>query len=115
MGWKWEPQAPQMPHMNNLDLAVSPATSKRHNALLKAYSKKMAPADDICQECESVWRELDSISISWGFIMMHRIMEIVIIHKVTNKFLQKIDFHSGVCNSFANNPDGVDPKVIVLD
>ncbi len=26
-GWKWEPQAPQMPHMNNLDLAVFPAMS----------------------------------------------------------------------------------------
>ena len=40
MGWKWEHQAPQMPHMNNIDLAVSPAMYKHHSALLKAYSKK---------------------------------------------------------------------------
>ena len=36
MGWKWEPQAPQMPHMNNHDLSIFPATSKRRSALLKA-------------------------------------------------------------------------------
>jgi hypothetical protein len=29
------PQAPQMPHLNNLDLAVFPMMLKRHSALLK--------------------------------------------------------------------------------
>ena len=115
MGWKWESQAPQMPYIKNLDLAVFPAMLKRHSALIKAYSKKMAPADEIWKACESVWRELNSVSISRGFILMHSITEKFIIHKGTNTFLQKIDFHSGVRNRFDNTPDGVKPKVNVLD
>ena len=47
MGCKWEPQDPQMPHMNNLDLAFFPKMMRRHSALLKFYFKKMAPADEI--------------------------------------------------------------------
>ncbi|CAJ1931219.1 unnamed protein product [Cylindrotheca closterium] len=31
-GWHWEPQAPQMPHINNLDLSVFPCMSRRHCA-----------------------------------------------------------------------------------
>jgi hypothetical protein len=34
-GWHWQPQAPQMPYMNNLDLAVLPSMSWRHNVLLR--------------------------------------------------------------------------------
>jgi hypothetical protein len=46
-GLKWEPQAAQMPHSNNLDLAVFPMMSKRHSALLKMYSDLQAPHDKI--------------------------------------------------------------------
>ena len=46
---------------------------------------------------------------------MHRIAAKVIAHKGTNTFLQTHDFHSGVRNSFADTPDGVKPKVNVLD
>ena len=115
MGWKWEPQAPQMPHMKNLDIAVFPAMPKRHSALLKSYSNKMTPADDIWRECDSVWHELESALIYRGFILMHFIATKVVAHKGTNTFLQTHDFHYGVCNSFADTPDGVDPKVNVLD
>ena len=115
MGWKWEPQAPQMPHMNNIDLAIFPVMPKHHSALLKAYSNKMSPADEIWKACESVWHELDSVLIARGFIFMHRIAGKVIIHKGTNTFLQKIYFNSGVRNSFYDTPDGVNPKVNVLD
>ena len=34
-GWMWEPQAPQMPHSNVLDLSVFPAISRRHCALVR--------------------------------------------------------------------------------
>ena len=104
-----------MTHIKNINLTVLPEMSKRHSALLKAYSNKMAYAYEIWQSCESVWRELDSVSIDGGFILMHHISKKVIIHKGTNTFLKKIDFHSGVRNSFANTPDGVKPKVNVLD
>jgi hypothetical protein len=45
--WRWGPQAPQMPHNNNLDLAVFPKMSKDHSSLLQNYSNKMAPAHEI--------------------------------------------------------------------
>ena len=44
MGWKWEPQALQMPHMNNLDLAVSPAMLKRHSTIFRE-SMSCIPSD----------------------------------------------------------------------
>ena len=56
MGCKLEPQALQMPHMNNPDIDVFPAMAKCHSALLKSYSNKMAHADEIFQACESGWR-----------------------------------------------------------
>ena len=114
MGYKLEPQALQMPHMNNPDIDVFPAMAKCHSALLKSYSNKMAPADEIWQACKSVWRELDSVLIARGFILMHHIAEKVIIHKGTKTFLQTIDFHSVVSNRFVDTPDGVKPKVNVL-
>ena len=46
-GWKWEPQAPQMPYVNNLDLSVFPMMSKRHSNLLGEYSNGVAPNDEI--------------------------------------------------------------------
>ncbi len=46
-GWHWIPQAPQMPHANNLDLAVFPSMSKRHSALLQQYSNTVAPVEEI--------------------------------------------------------------------
>jgi hypothetical protein len=33
-GWHWDPQAPQMPYANNLDLVIFPCMSKRHTQLL---------------------------------------------------------------------------------
>jgi hypothetical protein len=47
-GWHWEPQATQMPHANNLDLAVFLAMLKRHSQTLRdTASKGVAPPDEI--------------------------------------------------------------------
>ena len=43
-GCKWEPQAAQMPHSNNLDLAVFSMMSNHHSSLLKMYSNLQAPS-----------------------------------------------------------------------
>jgi hypothetical protein len=47
--WMWELQEPQMPHANNLDLAVFPAMSKQHGTVLSQYgsSRMMPPTDEI--------------------------------------------------------------------
>ncbi|KAG7350194.1 hypothetical protein IV203_009554 [Nitzschia inconspicua] len=37
-------QAPQMPHANDLDLAIFPSMSHRHSSLISEYSNTEAPA-----------------------------------------------------------------------
>jgi hypothetical protein len=113
-GWHWEPQAPQMPHMNNLDLAVFPKMSKDHGALLKNYSNKMAPPEEIWKTAEACWSNLDSASIARGFILAYRIADKVIVNKGTNTFLQTQDFHSGVGEDFTDTRDGVRKTVHVI-
>ncbi len=114
-GWLWEPQASQMPHMNNLDLAVFPAMSKRHSLLLQQHSNRMAPNDEIWSAAASVWRDLESSAIARGFILAYRIAEKVIKFKGKNTFLQTKDFHSGVRADFADTADGVKKKISVIN
>jgi hypothetical protein len=114
-GWRWEPQAPQMPHMNNLDLAVFPKMSKDHSRLLQNYSNKMAPPEAIWKTAESVWRHMDSASIAKGFVLAYRIAQKVIDNGGTNTFLQTHDFHSGVRADFLDTDDGVQKKVRVIE
>ena len=110
-GWKWEPQAPQMPHMNNLDLAVFPMMSKRHSQLLTRYSNSMVPREEIWEGALSVWRDMDSASVARGFILAYRIAEKVIDNKGENTFLQSQDFHSGVRSDFCSTDTGVKKKI----
>ena len=114
-GWKWDPQAPQMPHENNLDLAVFPAMSKRHSALLKEYSNKCAPRKEIWEAAERVWCDLDSASIARGFVLAYRITQKVIVYGGNNTFLQEHDFHSGVRDDFMDCPTGIVKKIRVLE
>lgn len=114
-GWLWEPQAPQMPHLNNLDLAVFPMMSKRHSALLKNYSNKMAPAGEIWRAAESVWSTMESAAIARGFILAYRISKKVIDCKGENTFLQTPNFHSGVRNDFRDTAEGVVKKIRVVE
>jgi hypothetical protein len=113
--WRWEPQAPQMPHMNNLDLAVFLKMSKDHSRLLQNYSNKMAPPEEIWSTAEAVWRNMDSACIARGFILAYRIAQKVIDNAGTNTFLQQQDFHSGVRADFIATEDGVKKKVRVVE
>mmetsp|Transcript_10823 Transcript_10823/g.17324 ORF Transcript_10823/g.17324 Transcript_10823/m.17324 type:complete len:262 (-) Transcript_10823:61-846(-) len=99
-GWKWEPQAPQMPHANNLDLAVFPAMSKRHSAYLAKSGNSMAKPDEIWENAERVWNQLSSNTIARGFLHAHRILKKVIVHKGDNSFLLSKDFHTGVSRDY---------------
>ena len=80
MGRKWEPQAPQMPHMNNLYLAIFPATSKHHSALLSEYSGgNMPPTDDIWKCAKQVWNSLSSYTVArvvlHAYWILHQVVE----------------------------------------
>lgn len=106
--WKWEPHAPQMPHINNLDLAVFPMISKRHSSLLKTYSNLQPPHEEIWRMAREVWSNLGSAEIARGCILAYPIAEKVIKSGGENTFLRKKQqFHSGVRSDFYNTPENV--------
>jgi hypothetical protein len=109
-GWHWEPQAPQMPHMNNLDLAVFPAMSKAHSELLKTRSNTQAKAEHIWDTAEVVWQNLPSATIARGFVLAYRVANTVINHQGDNSFLVKSALHSNVRADFVDTPTGVRKK-----
>ena len=111
---KWEPQAPQMPHATNLDLAVFPAMSKQHSNLLKNNLSSVATYDQIWNAAEQVWRDLLSAKIARGFILAYRIAKKVIAAGGSNIFLREEDFHSNVREDFQETTTGVKKKRIVL-
>ena len=111
---KWEPQAPQMPHLNNLDLAVFPGMSKRHSTLLSKNLNRVANSDEIWNAAQQVWRDLESSTIARGFILANRIAKKVIDYKGSNTFLQQKDFHTGVRQDFQSVSNGVVKRVTVV-
>ncbi|KAL3910874.1 MAG: hypothetical protein SGARI_001917 [Bacillariaceae sp.] len=112
LGWKWEPQAPQMPHANNLDLAVFPSMSKHHSALLSGYNKSCEPSTDEIWKCaESVWESMPSATIAKGFMHGHRILQKVVEQNGCNNFLRTKDFHTGVGQDYRPTTKGIE-KVI---
>ena len=74
--WPWEPQIPQMPHMNVLDLAVFPTVSRLHSHLIQSlrgmgFSKEY----NIWEISAKVWEELPSCKIANKFCLENNITE----------------------------------------
>mmetsp|Transcript_26045 Transcript_26045/g.26462 ORF Transcript_26045/g.26462 Transcript_26045/m.26462 type:complete len:396 (-) Transcript_26045:7-1194(-) len=111
---KWEPQAPQMLHANNLDLAVFPAMSKQHSNLLKSTLNSVATCDQIWNAAEHVWRDLSSAKIARGFVLANRITKKVISARGSNTFLREKDFHSNVREDFQDTTTGIRRKIRVV-
>ena len=109
-GWYWEPQAPQMPYSNNLDLAVFPSMSKRHTQILSAYSRSIAKSDNIYQAVKQVWDKLPSSVIAQGYVLAYRICKKAITTKGDNSFLSGGDFHLDVRKDFMDTDRGVSPS-----
>jgi hypothetical protein len=101
-GWRWQPQAPQMPYMNNLDLTVFPSMSRRHNVLLRQSATNTVQPDKIWEAVERVCRDLESCAIARGFALAYRVAALVIKHKGSNNFLHEDSFHSGVRRDFSS-------------
>ena len=113
-GWIWAPQAPQMPHANNLDLAVFPAMSKHHGNLLKNYSQVQAPAEEIWKTALNVWKDMPSSTIARGYVLAYRILKQVIKDKGDNTFLRNNTFHSNVRADFEDTVRGIEKKIIMV-
>ena len=96
----WEPQAPQMPYVNNLDLMVFPAMSKQHSALLSNHSNTVAKRDIIYQTALDVWNSLDHSLIASGYVLAYQISKKIIASQGSNDFLTGGVYHSEVCNNY---------------
>ena len=70
-GSLWEPQALQMPYVNNLDLMVFPAMSKQHSMLLSNHSNTVAKHDVIYRTTLDVWNSLDHSVIASGYVLAY--------------------------------------------
>ena len=100
-----------MPHANNLDLAIYPAMSKHHSALLREHSNTVVSNKKIWNTANIVWNNLPSCQIARGFILATRIMKRVITEKGSNSFLQKSGgLHNSVREDFLETETGVRNK-----
>jgi hypothetical protein len=78
-----------MPHMNNLDLAVFPAMSRRHAELLRGRNgNSVADPEKVWEAAKEAWDELASATIARGFVLAYRIAKKVVDNKGSNTFLQ---------------------------
>ena len=114
--WTWQPQAPQMPHMNNLDLAVFPSMSRRHAELLRSRNgNRMADPEKVWAAAKEVWDDLPSATIARGFNLAFRIAKKVVSNKGSNGFLQGKDgsLHSDVRRDFYETAKGIKKKTVV--
>jgi hypothetical protein len=108
-GWHWEPQAPQMPHMNVLDLSVFPCMSRRHCALARRTGGcKVLSEDHIWSAAEKVWRGLESAKIAAAYVQAHRIAAKVIKNDGSNRFLGAGgSIHVGIRKDFEETAKGL--------
>lgn len=109
-GWHWEPQAPQMPHLNVCDLAVFPAMSKRHSELTRRHTQSVASKDVIWSTAQRVWDELPACTIARSFVLAWRLAKVVIANDGANTFLRTKEMHAGVREDFHDTATGVVPK-----
>ena len=109
-GWLWEPQAPQMPHLNVDDLAVFPAMSKRHSTLTRRFTGSVASKDVIWNNAVQVWNEMEECVIARAFVLAWRLAALVIEKGGENTFLGTKEMHRGVRRDFNDTKNGVAPK-----
>ena len=108
-GWLWEPQGPQMPHVNVLDLAVFPAMSRRHSHLSRSlHGTRVLKEDEIWNAAVEVWKDLPSSKVANAFVLMKRVADKIIHTKGSNDFLSGVQgsIHCGVRPDFIDTEDG---------
>ena len=113
-GWTWQPQAPQMPHANVLDLSVFPAMSRRHAEWARRLvGTKVLGPDQIWEMANDVWNEIPNSKIASAFIQYYRIMGQVVKAGGGNEFvgrMSKDNLHTGVRKEFDETANGMKPS-----
>ena len=112
-GWCFEPQSPQSPHLNNLDLAVFPAMSRRLSTKSRERNQRILKRDDIWASSLEVWQELPSCKIARAFVQVLRLAKKVLLSRGKNDFLLakgKKGLHCGIAEDFDDTTDGIKRK-----
>lgn len=113
MGWYWEPQGPQMPHINVLDLAVFPQMSRNHCELVRRRGgMRVLKEDEIWDGAENVWRHMPSCDVARAFVLSYRIAKKIVSVKGDNSFLtgKKGGLHSNVRKDFKDTEKGIERR-----
>ncbi|KAG7361932.1 hypothetical protein IV203_025598 [Nitzschia inconspicua] len=97
----------EMPHANNLDLAIFPSMSHRHSSLISEYSNTEAPADQIWKAALSLSNTLANSTIARGSVLAKRIHREDINSKGDNTFLPTKNFHAGVRSDVEDTFNGL--------
>ena len=113
-GWTWQPQAPQMPHANVLDLSVFPAMSRRHSEWArKMVGTSVISTDQIWDTAEDVYDSMPNCKIASAFIQYWRIMGLVIKAGGSNEFVGRLgdeNLHTGIRIDFNETAKGMEPS-----
>lgn len=111
-GWLWEPQAPQMPHLNVCDLALFPAMSKRHTEVTRRHTHSVASSDVIWSAAKQIWDSFPACKIARAFILAWRLATVVIDKEGSNTFLGTKEMHAQIKQDFNDTAAGVEPKAL---
>ena len=89
-GWYWEPQDPQMPHINVLDFAVFPKMSRNHCELVrKRVGTKVLKEDEIWEGAQAIWNTMPFCDITRSFVLSYRTTKKIVEVKGNNCFYQE--------------------------
>ena len=113
MGWCFEPQSPQSPHLNNLDLAVFPALSKRYSARARQNGLRLLRPQEIWETSLQAWAELPSCKIARALVLAYRLAKKVVEEGGDNNFLRgkgSKGLHSGISKDFYDTNTGIERK-----
>ena len=108
-GYHWEPQAPQMPHLNVLDLSVFPAISKRHTSISRERDGlHVLKQDEIWDATKDVWNTLPNCKIASACVSVLNITGEVLKENRDNIFLGKGGLPSfGIRKNYTETNDGL--------
>ena len=112
-GWYWEPQGPQMPHINVLDLCIFPKMSRNHCELVrKRGGMRVMKEDEIWDGAEYIWRHMPSCDVARAFVLSYRIAKKIVSAKGDNNFLtgKKGGLHSNVRKDFIDTATGIERR-----
>ncbi len=88
--------------------------SHRHSAQLQLYNNTEASIEKIWKTVETVWQETSSSEVARAFVFAYRVMEVIIEENGNNSFLAHGTPHCNVRRDFADNPNGISPKLANL-